>query len=166
MLNRFLRVGYPSERNMYTGPPIEENWVYHRWLWEKLLYENLADIYLHDDPPKYGYVGHVSVNCMLLDRRILDQVLPFQVTPVLGPAVTDEQAINTLLHQGGLKVVVLGRSLAHHYSYAHCEDYLRAHVPLDRVWRYLQGITDAPLTGQRAREAGGRRELARLRVGG
>jgi len=164
ILNGFLRVAYPSERNMYCGPPIEENWSYHRWIWEKLLYENMADIYLHDNPPKYGYVGHASLNCLLLDRRILERLLPFPENP--GPPAAQELVINALLHQDGMKAAVLGRSLAHHYSYPDCEAYLRTHVPLDRVWRYVQGTPDAPTSGLRAREALGRREMSRLRLSG
>lgn len=164
VLNGFLRVAYPSEHTMYCGAPIEENWTYHRWIWEKLLYENMADIYLHDRPAKYAYVGHASANCLLLDRRILERLLPFPENP--GPLAAQELAINTLLHEDGLKAVVLGRSLAHHYSYPDCESYLRTHVPLERIWRYVQGTPDAPTSGLRAREANGRREMSRLRVSG
>lgn len=164
VLNTFLRVAYPSERNMYNGPPIEENWTYHRWIWEKILYENMADIYLHDNPAKYGYVGHASANCLLLDRRILEKILPFPEKP--GLLLAEEAAINSLIHQDGLKAVVLGRSLAHHYSYPACEDYVRTHVPLERVWRYVQGTPDAPRSALRAMEALGRREMSRLRVSG
>lgn len=164
VLNSFLRVAYPSDRNMYCGPPIEENWTYHRWIWEKLLYENMADIYLHDTPPKYSYVGHASANCLLLDRRMLERMLPFPDHP--ESLAAQDLAINTLLHQDGLKAAVLGRSLAHHYSYPACEAYVRTHVPLERIWRYVQGRPDAPTSGLRAREASGRREMSRLRVSG
>ena len=166
VLHHFLRVAYPSERHMFSGPPVAENWVYHRWMWEKLMYENLAEVYLHDNPPKYEYVPHVNTQCLMLDRRVLERVLPLPEAPEVGPGVTDEKAINTWLRQGGLRAAVLGRSLAHHYSHAGCEDYLRSHVPLDRVWRYLQEVAATPAIGGRCRAPSGPRELTLLRAGG
>jgi hypothetical protein len=165
VLRYFLRVAYPSERHMYAGPPVEENWVYHRWIWEKLLYENLADVYLREVPRKYGYVAEASSNCMILDRRVLERVLP--ATPLLeaGRGLVDDAAINTLLREGRMKVAVLGRSLAHHYSYAGCEEYLRSHVPLDRVWRHLQGLNEAQAAMVRRGCPVGPRELTLRRVG-
>jgi hypothetical protein len=166
VLNHFLRVAYPSERHMFSGPPVEENWVYHRWMWEKLMYENLAEVYLRDGPAKYDYVPHVNTQCLILDRRVLERVLSFGQPPGSDPGLSDEKAINALLHRGGMRVAVLGRSLAHHYSHARCEDYLRSHVPLDRVWRYLQEVAASPATGGRCRAPNGPRELTLLRAGG
>jgi hypothetical protein len=166
MLGHFLRVAYPSERHMFAGPSVEENWVYHRWIWEKLLYENLADVYLRDDPRKYGYVGQASANCMILDRRVLERVLPLPLPPRATGGNADDLAINALLRSGDMKVAVLGRSLAHHYSYAGCEEYLRSHVPLDRVWRFLKGIDEAKPSLSRHRCPTGPREFTLLRAGG
>ncbi len=166
VLNRFLRTAYPSERHMYCGPPIEENWVYHRWIWEKLIYENMADVYLREVPAKYGYVGYLTINCAAFDRRLMDRVLPFPTQRLAGQPTTAEKIINHVLHEGKMKVAVLGRSLAHHYSFSNCEDYLRSHVPLDRVWRYLRGIADAPPATARCRVPSGPLELTLLRAGG
>ncbi|MEL7639889.1 MAG: glycosyltransferase family 2 protein [Solidesulfovibrio sp.] len=168
VLNRFLRVSYPSERPMYCGPPIEENWVYHRWMWEKLLHENLAEVYLRDGPAKYGYVGYLTINCVIFDDRIMRRVLPFPTSPTAGQATTDERSINLALATDRMKVAVLGRSLAHHYSFSKCEDYLRSHVPLEAVWRYMQGIAEVPpVAGRRCRgPATGAAELTLLRAGG
>lgn len=164
ILGHFLRVAYPSERGMYAGPPVEENWVYHRWIWEKLLYENLADVYLRDEPCKYGYASQASANCLILDRRVLERVLPGAATAAAGAAL-DDGRLNEVLRAGHMKVAVLGRSLAHHYSYPACEEYLRSHVPLDRVWRALQGLNEAPAPlGRRCSAGAG--ERSRLRVGG
>ena len=167
VLNRFLRLSYPSERNMFSGPPIEENWVYHRWMWEKLLHENLADVYLHDVPPKYSYVGYLTINCVIFDQRIMQLVLPFPTTRVAGQTTSDEKVFNLALHAGKMKVAVLGRSLAHHYSFSKCEDYLRSHMPLERVWRFMQGLPDAlPVGAGRRRASVLPGDLRLLRVGG
>ena len=165
VLNRFLRLSYPSERHMYAGPPIEENWVYHRWMWEKLIHENMAEVYLHDAPAKYSYVGYLTINCVIFDQRIMRLMLPFPTTRVAGQATTDEKAFNLALNAGKMKVAVLGRSLAHHYSFAKCEEYLRSHVPLDRVWRFMQGLPgDLPTARRRPPVQPG--DLHLLRVGG
>lgn len=166
VLNRFLKVSYPSERHMYGGPPIEENWVYHRWIWEKLLYENMAGVYLRDAPAKYNYVGHLTINCVIFDKRILRLVLPFPTEPTNGQPTSDEKAFNLALAAGKMKVAVLGRSLAHHYSFSKCEDYLRSHVPLEAVWRYMQGVDDIPAAARRCRVPAGAGDLKLLRVGG
>ena len=165
VLNRFLRVSYPSERQMYSGPPIEENWVYHRWMWEKLLHENLAEVYLRDAPAKYGYVGYLTINCVIFDERIMRRVLPFPTVPTAGQPTTDEKAFNLALARDKMKVAVLGRSLAHHYSFSKCEDYLRSHVPLDEVWRYMQEFSGVAAK-RGCRVAAGNGELTLLRAGG
>lgn len=150
---------------MYSGPPIEENWVYHRWMWEKLLYENLAEVYLREAPAKYGYVGYLTINCVIFDGRIMRRVLPFPTMPTAGQPTTDEKAFNQALVTGKMKVAVLSRSLAHHYSFSKCEDYLRSHVPLEEVWRYMQDFT-----GTAAKRTcpvpTGNGELRLLRTGG
>lgn len=168
MLNRFLRLAYPSERPMYVGPPVEENWVYHRWMWEKLLYENLAQVYLRGTPPKYGYASSLTINCVIFDGRLMRQILPFPTTArTTEQPATDEMVINEALAVGKQKVAVLGRSLAHHYSFSRCEEYLRSHVPLDAVWRYLQNAGDMPEpASRRCRAPTGPGELKLLRVGG
>ena len=166
VLNRFLRLSYPSERHMYAGPPIEENWVYHRWMWEKLIHENMAEVYLHDAPAKYAYVGYLTINCVIFDQRIMRLMLPFPTTRVAGQATTDEKAFNLALNAGKMKVAVLGRSLAHHYSFAKCEEYLRSHVPLDRVWRFMQGLSGDLPTAIRRRPPAQPGDLHLLRVGG
>jgi hypothetical protein len=166
VLNRFLRLSYPSERPMFVGPPIEENWVYHRWMWEKLIHENLADVYLHDAPPKYAYVGYLTINCVIFDQRIMRLVLPFPTSRVAGQTTTDEKAFNLALAAGKMKVAVLGRSFAHHYSFSKCEDYLRSHMPLERIWRFMQGLPDAPTIGRRNRCPAASGDLRLLKVGG
>ena len=166
VLNRFLRLSYPSERHMFVGPPIEENWVYHRWMWEKLVHENLAEVYLRDAPPKYAYVGYLTINCVIFDQRLMRLVLPFPTTKVAGQTTTDEKAVNLALAAGHMKVAVLGRSLAHHYSFSKCEDYLRSHMPLERVWRFMQGLPDAPVVVPRRRWPAVPGELKLLKVGG
>jgi hypothetical protein len=82
VLNRFLTVSYPSERHMYVGPPVEENWVYHRWMWEKVLREGLVEAWLAERPPLYAYLDYVTINCVIYDRRLIERVHPFPVRPI------------------------------------------------------------------------------------
>jgi len=163
VLNSFLRVAYPSDRNMYCGPPIEENWTYHRWIWESSSTKHGRHL-----PARHA----AQVQLCRPRQRQLSAPGPAHAgthAALPGPPeslAAQDLAINALLHQDGLKAAVLGRSLAHHYSYPACEAYVRTHVPLERIWRYVQGRPDAPTSGLRAREASGRREMSRLRVSG
>jgi len=167
VLGRFLRVAYPSEHHMYSGPPVEENWIYHRWMWEKITSENLIDIYLRTAPKKYAYVRHLTTNCVILDKRALRLVLPFATQRAADQPVSDMAAFNNALQDHDMRVAVLGRSIAHHYSFSQCEDYLRSHLPLDKVWRYLRDVPAAPAAGGRCRLGGsGHPELTLLRAGG
>lgn len=166
VLNRFLRLSYPSEGSMYAGPPVEENWVYHRWMWEKLLYENLAQVYLHEASPKYAYVSALTLHCVMCDARLLRRVLPFSTAGTDGRTDCAAAAVNAALAAHKQKAAVLCRSLAHHYSFAQCEDYLRAHVPLEAVWRSMQTVSEIPRTSRRCRVSPGGGELRLLRAGG
>jgi len=163
VLNRFLRTAYPSERHMYVGPPVEENWVYHRWMWEKLINENLAEIYCRSPAPKYSYVSYLTINCVVFDKRIMRLALPLPTTRVAGQLLPDETIFNLILHAGRQKVAVLGHCLVHHYSFAACEDYLRSHVPLEKVWRYIRRVPNTPVRGGRCRVPSGSPELKLLR---
>jgi hypothetical protein len=152
-LNRFLTVSYPSERHMYVGPPVEENWVYHRWMWEKVLREDLVETWLAERPALYNYLDYVTINCVIYDRRLIERVHPFPVRPIRGLPTTDELAINRALLDGNLRVAVLGRSVVHHYSFSPCEEYLRGHIPMDEVWRYTEGLRAQPAATEVERPA-------------
>ncbi len=166
VLNRFLTVSYPSERHMYVGPPVEENWVYHRWMWEKVLREGLVEAWLAERPPLYAYLDYVTINCVIYDRRLIERVHPFPVRPIRGLPTTDELVVNRALLDGNLRVAVLGRSVVHHYSFSPCEEYLRGHVPLEEVWRYTEGLRGQPAETGAERPAPLRPALKVLTSGG
>jgi len=139
-LNRFLKTGYPAERNMFEGDVVEENWVYHRWMWEKVVSENFVEAFLESGPPPYFYPTFATINCVAYDRRLLEAVLPLPTAQIMGSDCSDEVRINQALHANKWKNAVVSRSIAHHYSFSKCEEYLRAHVPLDTVWQYQQEL--------------------------
>ncbi|GAB6038565.1 hypothetical protein JCM15519_31240 [Fundidesulfovibrio butyratiphilus] len=139
-LGRFLKVAYPAERAMYAGPVIEENWVYHRWMWQKVVDEHFVESFAASGQPPYFYPGFATINCVAFDRRLMENVLPLPVAKVTGQPSSDEGAINRVLRDNRWKTAVVSRAVAHHYSFSRCEHYLRAHVPLDRVWDYLETV--------------------------
>ena len=166
-LGRFLRLSCPSERHMYSGPTVEEDWVYHRWMWEKIANENLMDVYLRTMPKKYAYVRDLSLNCVVLDKRILHLVLPFSTDATAHAPAADAASVNAALQEHGLKAAVLTRTIVHHYSFSQCEGYLRSHLPLEKVWRHMRGVHAAPPPGLRCRPGvPGHPELTLLRAGG
>jgi hypothetical protein len=67
---------------------------------------------------------------------------------------------------GGLRAAVIGRSVAHHYSFPDCEDYLRGHVSMEAVWRYTEGLRDDPSGLDAPRPAVRRPALRLLAAGG
>ena len=139
-LNRFLKTAYPAERAMYEGQVVEENWVYHRWMWEKVTAEGLVENWLESGPPPYSYAGFATINCVAFDRRLIEAVLPLPTQKIEGQPLSDEMKINAVLRANGWKNAVVSKAVAHHYSFSKCEEYLRSHVPLDTVWAYLQEV--------------------------
>jgi hypothetical protein len=164
-LNRFLKTAYPAERSMFEGEVVEENWVYHRWMWQKVVGEDLVKAFLKSSPPPFFYPGFATINCVMFDSRLIQTILPLPTEKRPGQPNSDEEAINRTLRAQGWKAVVVSRAVAHHYSFAKCEKYLRAHVPLDLVWEYLQelhknqlaqaGLRMAQGQGPRLRQVGG-----------
>ncbi|GFK94021.1 hypothetical protein NNJEOMEG_01859 [Fundidesulfovibrio magnetotacticus] len=139
-MNRFLKAAYPAERAMYEGAVVEENWVYHRWMWEKVVHEDLVGAWLASGQPPYFYPDFATINCVVYDRRLLEAVLPLPVRKETDAPLSDEAAINRVLAANHWRNAVVSRALAHHYSFAKCEQYLRSHVPLDFVWQHLQDL--------------------------
>ncbi|WP_027184313.1 glycosyltransferase [Desulfovibrio inopinatus] len=141
----FLNAAYPSERSMFAGPPVEDNWVYHRWIWDKVLTDNLVESFLEQGPQPYDYLNFLNVNCIIYDQRLIQKVLPLPVRRYPNTASTENIAFNKALWENNLKLGIINTSIVHHYSHARCEEYLRTHIPLDSVWRFLSGINvDTP----------------------
>ena len=145
-LNRYLKTGHGAERAMFEGQVVEENWVYHRWMWEKVIQEDFVDAWLASNPQPYFYPGFASLNCAVYDRRLIEAILPLPTALAAGSSGapgtpgSDSMSINALFAANSWKSAVVSRSIAHHYSYSGCEEYLRSHLPLDTVWLYLQDL--------------------------
>ena len=68
---------------------------------------------------------HASLNCLLLDRRILERLLPFPENP--GPPAAQELVLNALLHQDGMARMPDLKEFAekHHIKIATVADLIR-----------------------------------------
>ncbi len=166
VLGRFLRAAYPSERHMFSGLSLEHDWVYHRWIWEKIVRDELAKAWLSQSGPPYHYLDEAATHCAIFDRRLMDRVFPLPVTPVQGLPGREDEAVARAIEAGGLRVAVSGRSVVHHYSFPDCEEYLRGHVSLEAVWRYTEGLRDDPAGQEPQRVVPGRPALRLLASGG
>jgi len=165
VLGRFLTVSYPSERHMFSGPSVELDWVYHRWMWEKIVRDGLEQAWLAESGPPYHYLDEAGPHCAIYDRRLIERVYPLPIAPVQGLPVTDEEAVVRAMQGGNLRTAVLMRSMAHHYSFPECEDYLRGHVSLEAVWRYTESLRLEP-AGQDSPRPAVRRPALRLLASG
>lgn len=139
-LERFLKTEYPAERAMYEGGVVEENWVYHRWMWEKVVNGDFVESWLASEPRPYHYPTFATVNCAVYDRRIIEAALPLPTGRDGETHASDEAAINAAMAAHAWKTAVVSKAVAHHYSFSRCEEYLRSHVPLDMVWQHLQEL--------------------------
>jgi len=139
-LDRFLKTQYPAEKAMYIGGTVEENWVYHRWVWEKVTGGELTGSWMASGPQPYFYPRFATLNCVVYDRRLIEAIIPLPTRIIPGGAASDGMLVNAALHTHQWKNAVVSKAIAHHYSFASCEEYLRSHVPLDTVWEYLQEI--------------------------
>jgi len=165
VLGRFLKTAYPSERHMYAGPPVEQDWVYHRWIWEKVLRDGLVAAWLAESTIPYHYLDEATLHCAIYDRRLAERIFPLPTAPRAGLPTTEAEAVARAMESGGLRAAVLGRSVAHHYSSPDCEDYLRDHVSMEAVWRYTESLRDDPV-GQEAPRPLVRRPALRLLASG
>ncbi|MFZ5428406.1 MAG: glycosyltransferase family 2 protein [Thermodesulfobacteriota bacterium] len=139
-LNRFLKNEYPAERAMFDGEAVEQNWVYHRWMWEKVANGGFMESWLASNPQPYFYPGFASLGCAAFDRRLIKALEPLQPDGSDWQQGQDAAPVNAIMRVGNWKNAVVSRSVAHHYAFSTCEDYLRSHVPLDMVWQHLQEI--------------------------
>lgn len=138
-LNRHLKANYAAERAMFEGEVVEENWVYHRWMWEKVAHEEFVEAWLASNPQPYFYAGFATTNCVAYDYRLMEAMLPLPMG-VEGQSLSEEMTVNSVLGARKWKNAVVSRAIAHHYSFSKCEEYLRSHVPLDTVWMHLQEL--------------------------
>ena len=141
-MDRLFRAHYPDERHKLPDLPVDQNPIYHRFVWEKILHEGLADRYFAMDRPRHFYLGHITERCLLWDGRLMDVMLPMSPKSVPGVTRLDEFLLNAALRQNDFKAVVNTSALVHHFSHAAAEDYLRSHVSLDDVWWYMTGLNE------------------------
>lgn len=161
VLGRFLKAAYPSERHMYAGPPVEHDWVYHRWMWEKVLRDGLVETWLAGSPAPYHYLDEPSLHCAIHDRRLTELIAPLPT----GQEAAESGAVARAMEAGRLRTAVMGRCVTHHYSFPDCEDYLRGHVSMEAVWRYTEGLRDEA-SGQDAPRPRVQRPALRLLAAG
>lgn len=142
LLDRVLRVHYPEERRRLPGLPIEENGVYHRFIWEKVLHEDLTGKYLDLDRPRHTYLSHLSVDCILFDADLIERVVPMPLMAPQGIHRVDEFHINSALRRDNLRCAVVTDAVVHHFSHAAPEAFLRRHVNMDDVWWHMTFLDD------------------------
>lgn len=165
VLGRFLKAAYPSERHMFNGPGLEQDWVYHRWMWEKVVRDNLVATWLAESGAPYHYLDEAAAHCVIHDRRFVECLSSLPAARVQGLAGGEEAVLSRAMRAAGLRVAVSGRSVAHHYSFPDCEDYLRDHVSLETVWRYTESLRADP-AGSEAPRLPARRPVLRLLASG
>ncbi|WP_126379723.1 glycosyltransferase family 2 protein [Desulfovibrio ferrophilus] len=167
LMDRALRAHYPAERKRLPLIPVEQNAVYHRFVWEKVLGDNLVGKYLELNRPKQVYLSHVSVDCLLFDGDLIERIVPMALRLPDGATRADEFYINSALRNGGMRAAVVTDALVHHFSHGRPEAYLRKHVSMDDIWWYMTFIEShvqaTPAAAFRPRPGkGSRLELLRL----
>jgi len=143
-MERLFRAHYPNERRKLPDLPVDRNPVYHRFVWEKILGDDLTAKYFEMQRPRHFYLSHITERCLLWDHRLMDALLPMSPKSVQGVTRLDEFLINSALRRNEFKAVVNTAALVHHFSHAVAEDYLRSHVSMDDVWWHMTGLGDSP----------------------
>ncbi|MCK9240769.1 glycosyltransferase family 2 protein [Desulfocurvus sp.] len=144
VMDRALRAHFPDERSRLPHLPMEANAVYHRFVWEKILHHGLVEKYLDLERPRHVYLGHISVDCVMFDRRLMDAVVPIPMRVPAGVGRVDEFHINGHLRTTGRRAVVATDAVVHHFSHSGPEAFLRRHVSLDDIWWYMTFLQDSP----------------------
>jgi len=137
VMDRVLRAHYPEERRRLPMTPMEQNSVYHRFIWEKVLHDDLMTKYFELDKPKHMYLSHISVDCLLFDGDLVRRIVPMPLRLPQGIQRADEFYINGALRNGNLRGAVVMDAVAHHFSHADPEPFLRRHVSMDDIWWHL-----------------------------
>ena len=137
VMDRVLRAHYPDERTRLPMTPLESNGVYHRFMWEKILHDGLMEKYFAIDRPRQMYLGHISVDCILFDGDLIKRVAPMPLRMPEGVSRADEFYINGALRKDNLRGAVVMDAVAHHFSHAGPEAFLRRHVSMDDIWWHM-----------------------------
>ena len=119
--------------------PLNKNKTLHRYVWEMVLEGGLEEAFRETETAKYLYITSAVINCILFDSRLTDKIypLPLDKDPETGMACVDELAICRALRNNNALNAVPAAPFVHHYSHWRSEEYLRRHVPLSRVRRFM-----------------------------
>ena len=141
---RLLRKHYPKENARLPDTPVEKNAVYHRFIWEKVLFDGLMEKHFSLDKPRHYYLKYVSANCVLFDHRLARLLISMPVKSLGGTCREDEFHINAALAAHNMKSVIISGAVVHHFAHARAEKYLRGHVSLDDVWWHMTCLDESP----------------------
>lgn len=144
VMDRTLRQHYPEHRGRLPRIPMEHNAVYHRFVWDKILNDGLVEKYLELERPKHVYLGHISLDCVLFDKRLMEAVAPIPLVAPEGVSRVDEFHINGHLRTSGHRAAVVTDAVVHHFSHAGPEDFLRRHISMDDIWWHMTFLDDSP----------------------
>jgi hypothetical protein len=129
------------------GGHIGSNTGYHRFVWDKVLNDELIAKYLATvtEPlhQSQGPGSHASINCCLYDQRLMDKVFPYNLPEEWfpdGEKKFDESIISRLVREGQLKTVVVKRSVVHHYAFNRCQDDMAAVHPIEKIYEYVMRL--------------------------
>lgn len=138
-LTPFIRRTFPDILQAAGEAPVYENPAYHELVWKAVLERDFVARHQAFAKERYHYVNSLIINCVYYDARAIDMIGAFPCERVKGIGVTDELAVNMALRRHQRVAVIPSEPLVHHYSHAGCLAHMLAHVPVDRVERWLEG---------------------------
>lgn len=134
---------------LVRGPHLADNAELHAFIWDKVLTDHAVERYLAADPaPEHRTSGpgsHVSINCVLYDRRLIDRVYPYNLPDEWfddGEKKFDESIANRLFRSGELDIVVDTRTVVHHYAFNRIYEYLSQRHSHHEVYKHVFGLVD------------------------
>ena len=137
-LHGFFRACYPDIAKACGASAVHDDPVYHRMVWEAVLTQGMMQRYAQFANAPYFYPESLIIQCVLYDRRALEAIGPFPVSPVRGTMVTDEVAVNMALRRTGSRAVLPAAGLVHHYSHAACLPAMLRAVPVARIRDWMR----------------------------
>ena len=138
-LTPFIRRTFPDILQAAGEAPVYENPAYHELVWRAVLERDFVARHQAFAKERYHYVNSLIINCVYYDAQAIDMIGAFPCERVKGIGVTDELAVNMALRRHQRVAVIPSEPLVHHYSHAGCLAHMLAHVPVDRVERWLEG---------------------------
>lgn len=135
-MERLLRAHYPDERELFPDIPFLHNCIAHRFLWEKILHEQLTQKLLEQRNSEYILRPSLSTECVLFDAAFTRQLLPFPMERDDAPR-PDEPHIVETLSRLSLQAAVNPHCLVHHFAHQSVEKELRKNISLDDLWWFM-----------------------------